>query len=109
MITKHDDLFARAWECDYETPILNIDDHNTAPPDPTDFAVRSDLPPEEMWNPPGASRECGPEFFPSADGLYNGTDTYQFTEHDAEMSLEQHRPLFTDRPVKIPFTSQTEA
>ena len=38
---KHDDLYARAWECGNETPIFDTDAHNTAPPDQPEFAVRS--------------------------------------------------------------------
>ena len=45
---KHDDLYARAWECDYERPIFDADDDNTAPADPLEIVVRSELPPEEM-------------------------------------------------------------
>ena len=45
---KHDYLYARAWECDYERPIFDADDDNTAPLDPPEIVVRSDLPPEEM-------------------------------------------------------------
>ena len=56
VIIEHDDLFARAWECEYERPFFDADDINTAPPDPPENAVRSDyLPPKEMLNTPGTS------------------------------------------------------
>ena len=32
MIIKHDDLYARTWKCDYERPIFDVNDSNTAPP-----------------------------------------------------------------------------
>ena len=96
MIIKHDDLCARAWECEHEMQIFDADDHNTAPPDPPEFLLQSDLPPEETWHPPGTSRDCSLESFPSADGLFDGTDRYRYTERDKEMGLEQHHPIPTN-------------
>ena len=29
---NHDDLYARAWECDYEQPIFDAENDNKAPP-----------------------------------------------------------------------------
>ena len=63
MIIKIDDLYARAWECDYERPIFDADDDKTAPPHPPGIAERSNLPPEEMLNTPGTSRDFFPEIF----------------------------------------------
>ena len=97
---KHDDLYARAWACGYERPIFDAKYEVTAPPNPPDFAIQSDLPPEEMWNTPGTSRERSLEILPPMDGLCDGTDTYQYMEHDAEMSLEQHHPLPTSPAVQ---------
>ena len=64
VIIKHDELYARAWECDYERTIFGPNDHKTAQIDPPEIPVRSDLPPEETWNSSATSRECSPEFFP---------------------------------------------
>ena len=46
-----------------------------------------------MQNTPGTSRQRSPENFPSTYGLCDGTDTNHYTEHDAEMGLEQHHPI----------------
>ena len=73
---EHADLYARAWECDYERPNFDADCNNTTPPDPPEIAVQFDLPPEEMWNTSRTSRERSPNVFPSSDGLCDGTDTY---------------------------------
>ena len=97
---KHADLYARAWECDYERPIFDAKYENTAPPNPLDFVIQSDLLPEETWNTPGTSRERSLEIRPPMDGLCDGTDTYHYMEHDAEMSLEQHHPLLTSPAVQ---------
>ena len=74
---KHDDLCARACECDYERPIFNAKDDKTTPAGPAEIAVPLDLAPDEMWSTPESSQECSPETFPSVDGLFDGTDTYQ--------------------------------
>ena len=82
-------------ECDYERPIFDADYDNMAPCDPPETSVWSELPPEDMWKTPETSRERSPESFPSKDGLCDGTDTFLYTEHDAEIGLEQHQP----RPI----------
>ena len=92
---KQDDLYARAWECDYERAIFDADYDNTAASDPRETALQSDLLPEEKWNTPGTSRKRSPEIFPSTDGLFDGTDTCHYTEPDVEMGLQQHHPIPT--------------
>ena len=52
---KHDDLYARPWESDYDRPYFNSEYDKTAPLDPRELPVGSDLPPVEMWNIPGTS------------------------------------------------------
>ena len=64
MSIKHDAVYARAWESDYERPFFDADCNNTAPLDPPEIAVRSDIPFEEKWNTSATSRECSPEIFP---------------------------------------------
>ena len=93
VINKQDDFYAIAWECDSETPIFDTDNHSTAPPDPPEIAVRSDVAPEERWNPLGTSRECSPIFVRSEDGLCDGTDTYQYKERDASNSITLFLPI----------------
>ena len=51
LVINDDDLLARGWECEYETPIFDTDHHNTAPLDPPEIEVRSGSPFKETWNP----------------------------------------------------------
>ena len=58
MSLKHDDLYARAWECDNEQPILDAENANTAQPNSPKITVQSDLSTEETWNTPGTAEVC---------------------------------------------------
>ena len=40
---NHDDLYASAWECDYEQPIFDAENDNAAPPNPREIPVQSDF------------------------------------------------------------------
>ena len=40
---KHDDLYARAWEYDYEQPIFVAENYNVAPPNSQEIPVQSDF------------------------------------------------------------------
>ena len=86
---KHDDLYARAWEYDYEQPIFDAENTNAAPPNSQEKPVQSDLPTEEMRNIPGTTHECSPEIFPQTDEVSDVTDTYPHIEPDVELSSEQ--------------------
>ena len=41
VIIKHDDLYARAWECEYDKPIFDSDHDNLVSPNPPEVTVRS--------------------------------------------------------------------
>ena len=58
---KHDDLYARAWECDYEQPIFDAEINNATPPNSTELPVQSDLSTGEMRNTPGTAHQCFPK------------------------------------------------
>ena len=47
---RHDDLYARAWECEYEKPILDAEKNNARSPISSEIPVRSDLLTEETTN-----------------------------------------------------------
>ena len=49
---KQDDLYARAWECDYVQPIFDAENKN-ATPNAHESPVKSDFSNEEMSNTPG--------------------------------------------------------
>ena len=79
---NHDDLYARAWEYDYEQPIFDAENKNAAPPNPQEFPIQSDFSTEEMRNTPANTHECSPEILPH-------TDTYPHMEPDVESSLDR--------------------
>ena len=47
---KLDDLFARAWECEYKKPFFDAENNNAAPPTSPKFPIQSDLSTEAMRN-----------------------------------------------------------
>ena len=86
---NHDDLYARAWEYDYEQSIFDAENNNAAPPNPQEILVECDFSMEERRNTPGNTHECSPEVFPHTDGVSDVTDTYPHMEPDVESSSEQ--------------------
>ena len=89
MNLKHDDLYARAWEYDYERPIFDAENNNAVPTNSHEIPVQSDLSTEEMRTTPGTAHECFPEIFPEIDEVSDLTDTYPHKEPDVESSSEQ--------------------
>ena len=73
---NHDDLYARAWEYDFEQPIFGAENDNAAPPNPREIPLQSDFSTEEMRNTQGATHECSPEIFPPTDETSDVADTY---------------------------------
>ena len=86
---NHYDLYARAWECDYEQPIIDAGNDNAVPPGPREIPVQSDFSTEEMRNTPGNPHLCSPETFPNTDELGDVTDTCPHMEPDAGTSSDQ--------------------
>ena len=66
---KHDDLYAGAWECDYEQPIFDADNDNAMPLNSTEIPVQSDSSTAEIWN------ASSPEKFSQMEELGDVTDT----------------------------------
>ena len=89
MSFKHDDLYSRAWECEYEKPIFNGEKKNATPPSSPEIPVQPDLSSEEMRNTLGTAHECSPEIFPQTEELCDVTNTYSEVEPDVETSSEQ--------------------
>ena len=89
MSLNHDDLYARAWECDYEQSIFDADNDNAAPPNQQENLGQSDLSREEMRNTPGNPHVCSPEISPNTDELSDVTDMYPHMEPDVGTSPEQ--------------------
>ena len=85
---NHDDLYARAWEYDFEQPISDAENDNEAPTNSQEIPVQSDFSTKEMRNTPGEAHVCFPEIFPKTDELGDVTDTCPHMEPDVETSSE---------------------
>ena len=84
-----DDLYARAWEYDYDLPIFDNENDNAVPPNSQESLVQSDFSTEELKNTPGKPHVCSLEIFPNTDELGDVTDTCPLMEPDVETSSEQ--------------------
>ena len=89
MSLQHDDLYARAWEYDYDQTIFDAENNNATPPNSQEIPVQSDFSTEEMRKTPGTTHECSPEIFRQTDELSDVTDTYPHMEPDVESNTEQ--------------------
>ena len=73
---NHDDLYASAWEYDFEQPIFDAENNIAAPPKspPKEILTQSDFSTEQMKNTPGATHQCSPDFYPHTDEVSDVTD-----------------------------------
>ena len=85
----HDDLYARAWEYDFEQPIFDAENDNAAPPNQREIQVQSDFSTEETRNTQGTTHQCSPEIFPPRDEINGVADTYTHVEPYVETSSRQ--------------------
>ena len=92
----HDDLYARAWECEYDEPIFDSDYNNLAAPSLPEITIRSEQTADEMRNTPGITPENSAEITPQPDGSSDGRDEDRDTQPDADMSVEQLDPMPTN-------------
>ena len=63
VVVKYDDLYARAWECEYDEPIFESDYKNLATPSSPEITIRSEQTADEMRNTPGTIRENSQNLF----------------------------------------------
>ena len=96
VVTTHDDLCARAWECEYDEPIFDSDYNNLATPSPPEITIRSEQAADEMRSTPGILRENAPESTPQPDGSYDERNVDHDTQPDADTSVEQLDPMPTN-------------
>ena len=96
VVITHDVLYARAWECEYDEPILDSDYNNLAAPIPPEITIRSEQTADEMRNTPGITPENSPEIILQPDGSPDGGDVDRDTQPDADMSVEQLDPMPTN-------------
>ena len=94
VVTKHDDLYARAWECEYDEPKFDSDYYNLATPSSPEITIRSEQAADEMRSTPGTIPGNSPEIIPQPDIPYYGTDTDHDMQPDSDASVEHinHTP-----------------
>ena len=63
VIIKHDDLYARAWESEYEKSIFDSAYKNSVTPNSTGITVRSEGAADETSTTPETKRESSLEIF----------------------------------------------
>ena len=57
VIFQHDDLYARAWECEYDKPKFDSDYNNLVTPNSPEVTIRSEEAADETTPTPGTKRE----------------------------------------------------
>ena len=90
VIIKHDELYARAWECEYDKPIFDCDPDNLVSPNSHEITVRSGEAADETRSTPGTIQED------SSDILPHAADTDHYMQPDANNSVEQIDPMHTN-------------
>ena len=96
VILKHDDLYARSWECEYEKSTSDSDYSMPVTPSSLKTTVQREVAADETSTNPGTIREISLEFFPQVDGSCDGTDTDHYMEPDAYTTVEQPDPTPTN-------------
>ena len=99
VVITHDDLYARAWECEYDEPVFDSSDYNSlAKPSPPEITIRSDQAADEMRSTSGIIPGHSTEIVLQPDGAYDGRNVDHDTQPDADMSVEQPDPTPTNPP-----------
>ena len=93
---KHDHLYARAWECEYDKPIFDSDRDNLVSPNSPEMTVRSGEAADETRSTPGVIQEDPSNILPHADELDDRADTDHYMQPDADNSVERIDPTRTN-------------
>ena len=96
VVIKHDDLYARAWECEYDEAIFDSDYNNLATPSSLKITIRSEHAADETKSTLGTIPGNSPEFIPQPDRPYDGMNTAYDMQPDADASVEQVDPTPTN-------------
>ena len=96
VVITHDDLYARAWECEYDEPIFDSDYNTLAAPSPREITIRSEETADQMRNTPAITPENSPELIPQPDGSSDGRNVDRDTQPDVDKSVEQLDQLPTN-------------
>ena len=95
VVITHDDLYATAWECEYDEPVCVSDYNVLATSSPPVETIGCKKTADEMRSTPGIITENSPEFIPQPDGSFYGRDVDHDTQPDADTSVEQLDPTPT--------------
>ena len=95
-LNTNNDLYARAWDCEYDEPKFDSDYNNLATPTSPEITIRSDQPADEIRSTPGTIPGNSPEVIPQPDRSYDGLDMDHDTQSDADTSVEQLDPTPTN-------------
>ena len=71
---KQDDLYARAWECEYDKPKFDSDYNNLVRPNSTEITIWSEEAADEMRSTPRTIQENFPGSIPETNRSYDGLD-----------------------------------
>ena len=96
VVITHDDLYARAWEREYDEPIFDSDYNNLATTRPPEITIRSEQAADEIGSTSGIIPGNSPQIVPQPDGSYDGSDVDHETQPDADTSVEQLDPTPTN-------------
>ena len=96
VISKHVDLYARAWECEYDKPIFDSDYSKFVTPNSSEITMQSEEAAGEMRSTPGTIRESSPEIISQADRSCDEMDTDHYMQPDADTSVQQIDPTPTN-------------
>ena len=89
VIIKHDDLYARAWECESDKPIFDSDRDNVVIPNSPEVTVRSEQADDETRSTPRTIQKDSSEILPHTHDINNETDTDHYMQPDADTPVEQ--------------------
>ena len=95
-VFKHDEVYARAWECENDEPTFDSDYNNLATPSSPEITIRSEEAADEMRSTPGTRPENSPEITPQQDTTYEGRDMDRDTQPDADTRVERLDPTPTN-------------
>ena len=93
VIIKHDDLYARLWECEHDKPIFDSDRDNLKSPNSPEVTVRSGAAADETRSTPETIQEDSSDTLPHTDEIEDGTNTDHYMQPDADTSVQQIDPM----------------
>ena len=96
VLVKHDDLYAKAWECEYDKPIFDSNYNNVATLSSPEITTRSEQVVDKMRITPGTIPGKSPETILQPDRSYEEMDTDYNMQPHADARVEQQDPTSTN-------------